>query len=243
MTALDFSVEKFIHRLQIIQLLRLAIDKRWRFTYMLVSGKKVSSNPIGLQSVNADEGTFTLDREIPSEDRDVNQPVLFRAQGGGVSILFQSKVAAGEVADDNGILRSARHVDLPYEVRCTQLRNSERVNVESRADQLAATLHLAMGFKLEGKLVDISVSGAQIRVLGDQSERLKNLEILEACQIALSEDFVLHSSAQLTGMNYSEDEDASLVHCQFDEMAAEDENKLGSFISSAISASPVAMQA
>ncbi len=243
MTALDFSEEKFIHRQQIVELLRLAIDKRWRFTYMTVEGKKVTSHPVALRSVNIDAGTFTLDRELVNEGCNVSQQVLFRGQTGGLSILFQCRVSDGVSADSDGIVRPAYVAELPYEIRCTQLRDGRRINVQTQPDEFPATLYLAMGYKLEGKLIDISVSGAQILIGGNQSDRFRNLQILESCTINLEQDFVLRSGAQLTGMRYVEVDDASVVHCQFDEMADEDELRLCSFICSALSENSSAIPA
>lgn len=234
MTALDFSEEKFIHRQQIVQLLRLAIDKRWRFTYMTIDGKKVISHPVSLRSVNVESGTFTLDRELVNEGCNVKQQVLFRGQTGGLSILFQCRVSDGVNADSNGIVRPAYEAELPYEIRCTQLRSSRRVNLQELKEDCPATLYLAMGYKLEGKLIDISVSGAQILIGGDQSDRFRNLQILESCSINLEHDFTLRSGAQLTSMRYVEGDDTSVVHCQFDEMADEDELRLCSFICSTL---------
>ena len=235
MTALNFSEDKFTHRQQIIQLLQLAIDKRWCFTYMIIEGKKVTSHPVTLLSLNVDNGSLVIDRDLVAEGCNTTGPVMLRGQCGGLSILFQTLIRESRSTQFNGLTKPVHEIDLPYEVRCTQLRNNQRISLEAEGEQWPVTLYLAMGYKLEGSLVDISVSGAGIRLAGDHSERLNNLQILEARRIDLPGDFVLRSGAQLAGVDYVEGEDASLVHCQFGEMADEDEIKLGSFISKVIS--------
>lgn len=235
MTALDFSEDKYSHRQQIIQLLQLAIDKRWCFTYMIIEGTKVTSHPVTLLSVNAGNGSLIIDRDLVEEGCNTSEPVLLRGQCGGLSILFQTLIRESRTTQFNGITKPVHEIDLPYEVRCTQLRNDQRVSLEAEGELWPVTLYLAMGYKLEGFLVDISVSGAGIRLAGNHSERLKNLQILESCRIDLPGDFVLRSGAQLAAVDYVEGEDASLVHCQFAEMADADEVRLGSFISAVIS--------
>lgn len=237
MTAIDFNEDKFTHRRQIVQLLQLALDKSWCFTYMTLEGKKVISHPVTLLSLNVDNGSLIIDRDrdLVAEGCSATEPMMVRGQCGGLSILFQSQVRENRTTQFNGLTRQVHEIDLPYEIRCTQLRNNQRISLESHGEELSVTLYLAMGYKLEGQLIDISVSGAGIKVAGDHSDRLNNLQILESCRIDLPGDFVLRSGAQLAGMSYVESEDASLVHCQFGEMADDDEVKLGSFISKVIS--------
>ena len=243
MTALDFNVEKFINRQEIVQVLRLAIDKRWRFSYLSAVGRKVIFHPVSLLTVNAAEGTFSIDREIDSTGRDSNAPVMFRGQRGGLSILFQSRIGASTKILAADGLHSACDVELPYEVRCTQLRKSVRVDARAWADAVPVTLYLAMGYRLHGMLVDLSVCGAQIRIEGNHSERLKVLQVLEACRMELPDQFVLHAGLQLMGLNYIEQDDASFINCQFDEMSVEDEEKLDTFMVRALNDSAMAVLA
>ena len=234
MTALDFNSEKFTQRQDIVQVLRLAIDKRWHFSYLSAVGRKVIFHPVTLLSVNAHDGTFSIDREIETTGRDSSAPVMFRGQRGGLSILFQSRVGTSTKILGADGMHLVCDVELPYEVRCTQLRKSLRVNALAWADEVPVTLYLAMGYRLEGKLVDLSVCGAQIRIEGDQSERLSISQALEACRVQLQKDFVLHAGLQLMGLNYAEQEGASFINCQFDEMSVEDEVKLDTFMARAL---------
>ena len=235
MTALDFnSVDKFIHRQEIVQVLRLAIDKRWKFSYLSAVGRKIIFHPVALTNVNVLDGTLSIDRKIDTTGRDSNAPVMFRGQRGGLSILFQSRIHDSAKSDSEIGMHPVCDIELPYEVRCTQLRKSLRVKAQAWAEEVPVTLYLAMGYKLEGKLVDLSVCGAQIRVEGDQTERLRAMQVLESCRMALPDEFVLHAGLQLMGLNYIESEAASFINCQFDEMSAEDESKLDSFMASAL---------
>ena len=57
------------HRKEIIQLLNMAIVQEYQFSHISIVKSHVLSNPIKLLSINAEEGTFTMDseREIPEQ--------------------------------------------------------------------------------------------------------------------------------------------------------------------------------
>lgn len=228
MSALNLSENKITHRQQIIQLLRMAIDQRWRFSYVSVIRNHVESRPVSLISVNAAEGTFSVDREIERPEQQSNEPVMFRAQSGGISVIFKSRVS--EATDVSKI----HQIDLPYEVRCTQLRKSTRIDLESMSMEVPVVLYLAMGFELEGTLADISLTGAQFKVPGDVTEKFKNLQMLEACKISLPDNFVLRASAQLMGINFFKLDDATILRTQLVDMDTGDEAKLEQFIDGAL---------
>lgn len=230
MSALNLSENKITHRQQIVQLLRMAIDQRWRFSYVSVIRNHVESRPIALISVNAGEGTFSVDREIERPEQQSNEPVMFRAQSGGISVIFKSRVS--EATDVSKI----HQIDLPYEVRCTQLRKSTRIDLDSMSIDVPVVLYLAMGFELEGTLADISMTGAQFKVPGDVTEKFKNLQMLEACKISLPDNFVLRASAQLMGINFYKLDDATILRTQLVDMEAHDEERLEQFIDGALAA-------
>ncbi len=52
MSALNLSDSKIIHRQQIVQLLQMAIEQHWQFSYVSLIRNHVESKPIGLVSVH-----------------------------------------------------------------------------------------------------------------------------------------------------------------------------------------------
>ncbi len=71
-----------------------------------------------------------------------------------------SRVWHPQPSDNTG--RAAAYIELPYEVRCTQLRKSIRISADSLAEDIPVQLYMAMGVKMDGLLADISVSGATV---------------------------------------------------------------------------------
>ncbi|MCI5106446.1 MAG: PilZ domain-containing protein [Pseudomonadales bacterium] len=225
MTALNLSEERITHRQQIVQLLRMAIDQRWRFSYVIMVRNHVETRPVVPVSVNQGEGTFSVDRQIERADANSQEAIMFRAQSGGISVIFKARVAEATAAAAGNV-----QIELPYEVRCTQLRRSTRIDVKTLAGDVPAVLYLAMGFELEGLLLDISTSGAQFQVAGDETGRFKNLQMLEACKISLPDDFVLRTGVQLMGLHYNKMDDVTVLRCQLVDMEMADEEKLDSYI-------------
>lgn len=231
MSALNLSDSKIIHRQQIVQLLQMAIEQHWQFSYVSLIRNHVESKPIGLVSVHPTDGTFAVDRLVERNERNPDEAIMFRAQSGGISVAFKSRVAA-EAAGGQG--RAAAYVELPYEVRCTQLRKSIRISADSLAEDIAVQLYLAMGVKMDAMLADISVSGAQFRVKGDHVDKFRNLQTLEACRISLPDDFILRCDAQLMGVDYEPRENITLLHCQFINLPQAEDQRLDAMINDAL---------
>lgn len=231
MSALNLSDSKIIHRQQIVQLLQMAIEQHWQFSYVSLIRNHVESKPVGLVSVHPTDGTFSVDRKVERSDQNPDEAIMFRAQSGGISVAFKSRL---DTSKDNPTGSSTTYVQLPYEVRCTQLRKSIRINADSLAEDIPVQLYMAMGVKLDGFLSDISVSGAQFRVKGDHVDKFRNLQTLEACKISLPEDFTLRCDAQLMGVHYVPQENSTLLHCQFVNLPQADDQRLEEMINAAL---------
>lgn len=227
MSALNLSEEKITHRQQIVQLLRMAIDQRWQFSYVAVERKKLKTRPVVMLSVNVAEGTFSVDRSIEVSEQARSKPIMFRAQSGGISVIFKALVSDEEKQSESG---RVLQVDLPYEVRCTQLRKSTRIDVQALKLEIGATLYLSMGFELQADLVDISTTGAQFKLEGDETERFKNLQMLEACKIGFSDDYILRCSLQALGIRFDPVLEVSFLRCQLLDLSVEDESTLDQYI-------------
>ncbi|GAB5499915.1 MAG: hypothetical protein PsegKO_22260 [Pseudohongiellaceae bacterium] len=231
MSALNLSDSKIIHRQQIVQLLQMAIEQHWQFSYVSLIRNHVESKPIGLVSVHPSDGTFAVDRNVERSDKNPDEAIMFRAQSGGISVAFKSRLASS-ASDNTG--RAAAYIELPYEVRCTQLRKSIRISADSLAEDIPVQLYMAMGVKMDGLLADISVSGAQFRVKGDHAAKFRSLQTLEACKISLPEDFVLRCDAQLMGVDYVPQENITLLHCQFVNLPQTDDQRLDAMINATL---------
>lgn len=229
MNALNLTDGEFTHRKEVVQLLKMAISQKWAFSYVMTVRKKVTSRPIELMAVNAGEGTFSVGFEPGIANSESTGPLMFRAQSGGVSIIFQS--LQNEAPDHDPLAKSSslHHFDLPYKIACTQLRKTVRVNLEAMSE-VPVTLYLVNGALLEGTVIDISTAGAKFKVEKDLGQELSNPEVLDACKINLPNEQVLQTGAQLIDMVNDSESMTSYLRCQFVQMRTQDEEMLDGFI-------------
>ena len=229
MNALNLTDGDISHRKEIIQLLKMAISQKWAFSYVRTQGKKVSSQALELVGVKADDGSFTVGYEPSIAQLEINGPLMFRGQSGGVSIIFQSLLRESAEEDPAAKSSSLHHFDLPYKVACTQLRKTVRVNLEA-ITEVPVSLYLVNGALIEGTVIDISTSGAKFKVNQDLGQELRDPEVLDACKVSLPNGEALQSGAQLIGMVNDSDSGTSYLRCQFVHMRTQDEEMLDNFI-------------
>ena len=228
-SALNLTDGDITHRKEVIQLLRVAISQRWQVSYVKTVGKKVSSCPLELLSVNGNDGTFSVAREPGIAEMEYNDALMFRAQSGGVSIIFQSPLS--EAQDEDPLLKSlsVHHFSLPYKIACTQLRKTIRVNLEA-ISAVPVVLYLVNGALIEGTVIDISTSGAKFKVNQDLGKELRDPQVLDACKVSLPNGETLQTGAQLIDMINDAESEISYLRCEFVHMRTQDEEMLEGFI-------------
>ena len=154
---------------------------------------------------------------------------MFRAQSGGLSVVFKTQIPEPSANESTFKPLSSCQIQLPYKISCTQLRKTVRVNLEA-LPQIPAVLYMSDGRLIEGFLVDISASGAKIRVNQDLGSEVRNLQLIDACKINLTGALVLQTGIQLIGMTNDKESKTSFLRCQFARMKSSDEEMLESFI-------------
>ncbi len=229
MKALNLADGDISHRKEIIQLLKMVISQKWAVSYVRTVGKKITSQPINLVGVKADEGALTIAYDSGIAEMKSSQPLMFRAQSGGVSIIFQSPLRESHDEDTVTKASALHYFELPYKVACTQLRKTVRVNLEAIAE-VPVVLYLVNGALIEGTVIDISTAGAKFKVNQDLGKELRDPQVLDACKISLPNDAALQSGAQLIGMVNDADSGTSYLRCQFVHMRTQDEEMLDGFI-------------
>lgn len=229
MNALNLTDGDITHRKEVIQLLKMAISQKWEFSYLTTAKKKVTSKALELVAVSAAEGSFSVGRDPGIAELDASEPLMFRAQSGGVSIIFQSRINEAREADPATKSSSLYHFDLPYKIACTQLRKTVRVNLEAIAE-VPVVLYLMNGALIEGTVIDISTAGAKFKVNKDLGKELHDPQVLDACKVSLPNDKALQTGAQLIGMVNDADSGTSYLRCQFVHMRTQDEEMLDGFI-------------
>lgn len=229
MTALNLSDGDISLRKEILQFLETAVAYHWAFSYIATVKGRVTSKSLSLISIDTEEGTFRVGSELKNSNVGAGQPIMFRAQSGGLSVVFKSQIL--EVSEDEAAANtlSGCQIQIPYKISVTQLRKTARVNLEELA-QVPVILYMTNGSMLEGTVVDISTSGAKFRVDQDLESELRNPKLIDACKISLSDDLALQTGAQLIGMTIVKENKVSLLRCQFVHMKDGDEEMLENFI-------------
>ncbi|PCI77344.1 MAG: hypothetical protein COB20_08315 [SAR86 cluster bacterium] len=230
MNAINLTDGDITHRKEVIQLLKMAISQKWAFSYVRTQGKKVNSQALELVGVKANEGVFTIGYEPSIAQMEISDPLMFRAQSGGVSIIFQSILNVSPDEDTLSKTSSLHHFDLPYKIACTQLRKTVRVNLEA-ITEVPVVLYLVSGALIEAVVIDISTTGAKFKVNQDLGQELQDPEVLDACKISLPNGETLQTGAHLIGMVNDAESGTSYLRCQFVHMRTQDEEMLDVFIS------------
>ena len=230
MNPLNLTDGDITHRKEVIALLKMAISQKWQFSYVKTAGKKVSSRPLELLAVNGNDGTFSVVREPTIVEMETDDPLMFRAQSGGVSIIFQSPL--NETMEEDPLVKSSslHHFRLPYKIACTQLRKTVRVNLEALSEEVPVVLYLVNGALIEGSVIDISTAGAKFKVNQDLGRDLRDPQVLDACKISLPNELTLQTGAQIIDMSNDPESEISYLRCQFVHMRTQDEEKLDGFI-------------
>ena len=233
MHELNLTDGDLTHRQEIVQLLKMSIDQHWKYSYVTKIRNRVTTHSLRLVSINVQDGSLCVESESMDPAGLAGKKIMFRGQSGGLSIVFQSQIIENNSGAAAG--SSLHDFGLPYKIACTQLRKTARVNLESQ-EQVPVTLYLTNGALIEGSVMDISTSGAKFRVNQNLGTELKNLQIVDACRIQLNDDLVLQCGVQLIGMINDDQSNVSFLRSQFVHMKGEDEDKLDSFINSALEA-------
>jgi len=229
MDAVNLTDGDITHRKEVVQVLKMAISQKWTFSCVTTVKKRITTQTLELLAINANEGTFSVSYEPLIAQLDSSVPLMFRAQSGGVSIIFQSLVNEMPSHDPLAKSSSLHHFGLPYKIACTQLRKTLRVNLEA-VTEVPVVLYLVNGALLEGTVVDISTSGAKFKVNKNLGQELSDPEVLDACKISLSNEQALQTGAQLIGMTNDAESNISYLRCQFVHMRTQDEEKLDGYI-------------
>lgn len=234
MNALNLVDGNVSHRPEIIELLNMAIEQEYQFSYISVVKSHVASHPIKLLSVNVEDATLDVDSEEVNLKKNPNTSMIFRAQCGGISIIFKSRMAES-AADELPNNHSHRYkIELPYTVRCIQLRRSVRVNLKSLSEEVPVVLYSSMGERIDGEVIDISTSGAKFRVKRNLAKEFKDFRALETCRIKLPNNSVLQAGAELMTMNFNQESGTSTLGCQFVDMQRTDEDMLAKLVNNVL---------
>ncbi len=232
MNALNLTDGDLTHRAEIVQLLNMAIAQEWKFAFIKQNRKLLTTHDVRLVSVSVQDATFYVESEALGEVLAGGaSSLMFRGQSGGLSVMFKSPVAETNISTARSSI--LHHFVLPYKITCTQLRKTARVQLDDMGE-VPVTLFLTNGAMYEGTCLDISTSGAKLRVDENLKKELRNPQVVDACKITLPGDLVLQTGIQLIDLMAEDEMNISFLRCQFSHMRSKDEQALEAFIDEAL---------
>lgn len=115
---------------------------------------------------------------------------MFRSHSGSVSIIFQGNLNIPPEEDPLSKTSSLHYFGLPYKIAYTQLREVVRVNLEA-ITAVPVVLYLVGGALIKVAVIDVSITEAKFKVNQHLGQELRDLQVLDACKISLSNDETL----------------------------------------------------
>ncbi|MDD9890542.1 MAG: PilZ domain-containing protein [Gammaproteobacteria bacterium] len=236
MSALTLKEGNIFSTREILELLNMALLHKWNFSYLSIAKNHVSSKPITLMSIDPANGTFGIDSEIMNSNQASHNSILFRAQCGGMSIVFNAAPATstGDITTNKSLLEC--QIRLPDEIRISQQRKAVRVDVSS-GKTIPVILCSSENVRVQGAIIDISKTGAKIQLGQEMADKLSDIEYIDALRIRLPGDDIIQCQAQIVGAAFDHDHDVTIVRCQFTDMKAHDLRLLNRLINATIESS------
>ena len=222
--------EEIVEISQIHDLLHTAYIHQWPFFYMSIVKNHLDSRSTKLLEVDLDSRVFTVRPDVlHTLDSSSNDQVLFRASSGGLSVVFEATLISP--MPDQPMSEEPKYVefDYPKVIRFKQLRKAIRINFTD-IDDIPVTSFAEFGVYHQGKVIDISESGAKISFKGNLEKIMTGSEIISDCQMLLPDLSSIRNRIKVLGVNYDENRNQSFLRCQFLEFKRDSDVKLKNLI-------------
>lgn len=214
---------------EIGELLQMAFLHNWKFSCMQLVRNHLTSDDATVLDVNVHDREFVVDSDVLVSGTKKKRMVAFRAQSGGLSLIFKA-VLEGKGSDPSAC---ECRFKFPQFLRFTQLRKAVRINMMDQPE-IPVTLFADRGEQFQGRVIDLSATGAKIQMLGDVSQKLSPAQLIEDCQLLLPNNRIVDLKAQIRGNFFDTSSGVSFIRCQFVEMGETDETELQKLISAAM---------
>jgi len=216
---------------EILDILKLAQSHRWSFSYLVSSERRQTSHTTEIVSIDSQAGIIVVGSEVKYSGLAANTPVIFRAQSGGISLQFETKLIGVEGNALANRLFVECQVHYPTEIRFAQMRKAMRIDCNT-IDDILVTL-FADETTLNGEVADISETGVKICFEGNLSYRFQDSRMVTDCHLRLPDGSILDARVKILGFAYDKQADISYLRCYFLEIQEDRQLKLQQLISDA----------
>ncbi len=217
------------HRQEILELLELAQSQQWDFTCVNMVKNHAVSRKMEILSIEPEMAAFGVDTNIIEEGEQNSEKALFRMFNGGLSVIFRSSPTGDSIAVDGSKSKKAHLIQLPYEMRCTQLCRAARASLDQDSD-VPVIMCNERGERHRGRVVDISLCGTKFRFPGDLRGEFYEFAFIETCKIRLPDGTVMRVTANVMGLDYDSRSDETLMRCRMSKVKRKDEIVLENLI-------------
>lgn len=208
--------------------LQLAFLQKWQFSCMQMIRNHLSSEEVTVLDVNVFDHNFIVDSEVLTVATQEAHSVTFRAQSGGLTLLFNAAPKPSNL--DPSVCECK--FEFPRKLRFTQLRKAVRINFRNKPE-VKVNLFAREGGRFDGQLMDLSTTGAKIQLLGDLRNQLEPAQPIDDCQLLLPDGELLDLRALIRGIAYDRERGVSVLRCEFEGLSGEDVIQLQSLINEA----------
>jgi len=214
---------------EIGELLQMAFLHGWNFSCMQLVRNHLTSDDVTVLDVNVFDRELIVDSDVLVASSEKTRVVAFRAQSGGLSLIFKATLE-GTSKDPSACECTFR---FPQFLRFSQLRKAVRINMLDQS-AIPVTLYADRGEQFQGRVIDLSATGAKIQLLGDVSSKLEPMQVIEDCQLIPPNSRTVDLKAQVRGNFFDTSCGVSFIRCEFVEMGETDESELQKLISAAL---------
>jgi hypothetical protein len=202
-------------RAEIIELLTLATEFKWKFSFCLSDTDTTPSHVTEILHVTPKENYLTVGAEINSICPGDGSAMRFLAQDAGISVGFDTQTIPFPGNPLAYRFANERRIAFPKKLTFKQSRQSERLNF-AHLEPIPVALFTDKDVHLAGVVEDLSTTGIRARLPGYMVEQFENQgDVVADCILDLPDNSSLQCRIEVLGNFYEFTKDASFIRGRF----------------------------
>ncbi len=199
-------------------------------TLQIIQGRQTVSEKYttGIIDTDLDSQCFLIDPLIPDEGNALLKPgvtAMFSVTHLGIRFQFKAKYQRS--VNQSGY--QGHIFQFPQAIEHIQLRDAFRVKI-SNAHPIPVVLQSDSGVSLSGNIVDLSATGARIRIPGAINSTIERGEHFDSCSLVLPDGNTIECEAQLIHFEFKQESEQTLLGIRFMQLESHLQRSLSRFI-------------